>query len=308
MRRLTFHIAVFLLPIVAGVYILPANEARVFNGLENDCAGRGQWIYHRLYESDQPVDLAFLGSSKTIHSVNPMILEESTGLNVANLGYCRYGRNLQYNFLKRLIQQKEPRFVVVEVRYSENPYSHPIFPYVASVSDLLTAYPFYNKDWFTDELTAFQYRLQMAQEDLFSDYQNSTTGPPDTSEHSFQPLIGDAGKSDLQLMREKRQKGDDRTAWKRDFDNTFPHAYLKRMWRLCEKHGVKLLFLYLPNYGVPAGKPLSWEQYAKYGALMIPPDSILDKPENWADPNHLNHRGTSAMTQWLKAELPDLLE
>ncbi|HAD96717.1 MAG TPA: hypothetical protein DCG19_04880 [Cryomorphaceae bacterium] len=304
MRRLTLHILFFLLPPLLVLYFFPVSEKAIFAGIENDCAGRGKWVYQRLYHSKTPVDMAMLGSSKTIHSVNSERLEPYlSGWHVANFGYCRYGRNLQLSLLKRILSEKKPKVVIMEVRAEENPYSHPVYPYIATNGELLTNYPLFNKDWLSDEFTAAQYRLQLIQELLLQPDSSTTFSDSDKQEHSFQPLMEKASRDDLRNMKEKRQKGDQRSSWKKKLDNTFPWHYLQQMAKLCEEEGVTLFFLYLPNYGVPLRQPVNIERYREYGPVLLPPQAILDEPENWADPNHLNYKGAELLTDWLGEEL-----
>lgn len=299
MRRLLLHIIIFLLPLFLLLLLIPIPVEQFYAGLQNDCAGRGDWLYHRLYEDERPVDIAFIGSSKTMNGIDEKIIEEQhPDWHVLNYGYCRYGRNLHFAFINNLVMQKDPKQIVLEVRAFENPYSHPVAPYVSSPSELFRSYPLLNKDWVNDWSVAVRYRVQLVQENL---WQNIDSIKTDTNNYGymFNPNQADS----LELYREKeKRKSTYENSFKRSVENVYPRHYLNRITRLCEQNNIQLTFLYLPNYGAP-GRPSEENFYRKSGKLIIPPGNILSDPKNWSDPNHLNREGAIELSRWLAEEL-----
>lgn len=301
MKRLIFHIALFVFPIVAFVLFFPLEREQLFIGLKNDCASRGYWIYERLYKDSTPVDFAFIGSSKTMNAIDESIIEkEFEDLNVLNFGYCRYGRNLHYHFSRELIAEKNINYLVLEVRYEENPYSHPIFPYIASTGDLLTAYPFFNKDWFSDWSTAFRYRLQLLQEEL---WKSTSPGLPTGKQYGYIINPNTADTTALTNAAHERNLLTQSSEIKENFENIYPLYYLSRIVDICKENQVKVYFLYLPNYGMPSTGPKKPGFYLQNGTLLIPPPDILNEKSNWGDPNHLNEIGARKISYWLAEEL-----
>ncbi len=300
MKRITLHTILFTLPVILLVFLFPQDKKQVYASLKDDCSNRGNWMYQRIYENPLPVDIAFIGSSRTENSINERLLEYYIPeYRTLNFAYCRYGRNLHYMLIKILIEEKHLKAVVLEVRQEENPYSHPVGANFMENEDLITSYPFFNKDWFADYATAFSFRLQLVQEAIWGNQGQLTL---DTNEYGFYPNYTVPNLSEIEKEGAERQNvGED--SWKRKMENTYPLHYLKKIAKLCEEYNVQLIFLYLPGYGVPQKEPTLADFYKEHGQLIIPPDSILQNIENWADPNHFNPDGSVLMSRWLGEEL-----
>lgn len=300
MKRISLHIVLFTLPIILLVFLFPQDKKQVYAALKDDCDNRANWMYQRIYENPLPVDIAFIGSSRTENSINERLLEYYIPeYRTLNFAYCRYGRNLHYMLIKNLIEEKQVRAVVLEVRQEENPYSHPVGAYFMENEDILTSYPFFNKDWFGDWATAFQFRLQLTQEAIFD---NQMELIPDSNEYGFYPNYTVPDLTEINKEGAERKKADD-GGFKRKMENTYPLHYLKRIAALCSENNVRLIFLYLPSYGVPQTEPTHADFYRKHGTLLIPPNNILQNINNWADPNHFNPDGSVLMSRLLGEEL-----
>ena len=77
MRKFIRNILLFGLPFLGVLTWLLASEpekAYSYNMIQKDCR-TGGWMYRRLYESDAPVDVAFVGTSKTMCDVNDSLLQ-----------------------------------------------------------------------------------------------------------------------------------------------------------------------------------------------------------------------------------------
>ncbi len=300
MKRLSLHIILFLLPVLLFILLFPQDKRQVYASLKDDCTSRAHWMYQRIYESSEPVDIAFMGSSRTINSLKEKVIRtELKGYHLLNYAYCRYGRNLHYRLVKDLIDHKDIKALLLEVRLDENPYSHPVGPYFLESSDLATAYPFFNQNYFKDWSTAFQFRLQMMKEKLWR-HEDSLINT--NAKFGFFPNL-----TITEPAIYEREKGERRTKKKEDFkrqlENVYPLHYLRRIASLCADHSVDLYFLYLPSYGVSDKEPHQAEFYKELGQLIVPPDSILENVDLWADPNHMNPTGADKMSQWLGREL-----
>src|SRR5690606_2046906 len=71
-------------------------------------------------------------------------------IKVANLGYCRRGRDIQYIMLKELFEHKKPSVIIIEVAEDEPKKSHPVFPYLAESSDLWNSCIIFNQRYFSN--------------------------------------------------------------------------------------------------------------------------------------------------------------
>ena len=163
MKKLALKILRFcILPITVAVacFFIPVPRIFYYNYIKDDCYNHGAWIYDRMARNNTPVDVAFIGSSHTIHSFNePQIEKELPGLHLANFGYCRMGRNLQYVLLKDILKYKKPRLVIIELSEEESKNSHDIFPYLAKNKDLLLSKSAVNRDYFSDLYHGFVTRI-----------------------------------------------------------------------------------------------------------------------------------------------------
>ena len=165
MKQILLKIALFfslmMIPIVA-LFITPYSKEFAYHYIENDCYNHGAWIYDRITKNQASIDVAFIGSSHTIHAFQEEKMEVILGSNyhLTNLGYCRYGRNLQYSLLKLLLQHKSPKLIVLEVSEDEEKNSHDIFPYIAKTCDLLFTPTLINRDYLSDLYYGASARLE----------------------------------------------------------------------------------------------------------------------------------------------------
>ncbi len=298
------NISLFLLPVFLLLVLLPVSKQAKFQGLKNDCFNHGSWIYDRIFRQKKATDLIFLGSSKTINGIDDKLIEAKLfkhQLTVANLGYCRLGRNFSYALLKEVLDKKQVTHVVLEVREKEDRYSHPIFPYIARTEDVLFPNPFFNRDILADIWTHFAYKIALSQDIL---YTYSPTIPVQSEVFGYSSLKDTA---DLELLRTHQTKQLQQQAnpnnLERSFYLCYPRIYLQKIHQLCEQRGITLTFLYLPSYGSRFDQPSEMATYQQYGAVLIPPDTILQEPAYWYDVEHFNQTGAAALSLWLAKEL-----
>ncbi|MEZ5147916.1 MAG: hypothetical protein R2759_12860 [Bacteroidales bacterium] len=79
MKKLQLHIALFLLPLVLLIALLPVNQRLKYNGLWFDCLQQGDFVYNRLYQNPKPVDVLFLGTSTPSTELTTSVLKTSWG-------------------------------------------------------------------------------------------------------------------------------------------------------------------------------------------------------------------------------------
>lgn len=255
-----------------------------------------------------PVDIAFIGSSHTIHAFQEKKMEEILGpdYHLANLGYCRYGRNLQFCILKMLLQYKSPKIIVIEVHEDEEKNSHDIFPYLADTKDLLDTPTLVNRDYFTDIFHGLISRLEF--------FKAKYIFREKPAEVDYNPY--GYGESDRIAL--DQELADNKKAWKNrlarktmkeveQIQLKYPIAYLNKMIKLIRDKNIQLVFIYLPESGSKLEIPRIASYYQKLGPLLIPPQSEFDYPEYWMDASHLNDKGSAILSDWtvhkLKTEL-----
>ena len=299
---LTLSVLVALL-VIFGITIFerPYDQRYGCELMSNDCYDHATWIYDRIHLNPHPVDIAFIGSSRTIHGIQDSAMTKAMNDSVwtENFGYCRFGRNMDYETLKELTESKTLKVAVIEVREEEDYGSHIDFPYRADSKDILQPVPF-NQKYFTDVWTGFEARLSFLKSELHlqsfvaqpvrganfgygsSDDELAGTYPfrfPDTVKNNF--LLN-------QMVH-----------W---FNLQYPENYLYKISSLAESHHIRLFFLYLPGFHqwtLPAELPL----YEKLGYVLIPPEEIFTDRRNFIDPDHLNDRGSGMLSKWLQSQL-----
>ena len=304
MKKLYLNIILFLLPLLVIVALLPTNKRSKYLGLKNDCFNHGIWIHDRIFENMKTIDIAILGSSHTINGFNDEIIENELNkynTTVVNFGYCRLGRNLNYTLIKEILQEKQPKYIVLEIRNDEDRYSHPIFPYISNTTDVLFPNPLYNRDLVDDIFTHLSYKVELTQDMIFQKNSDKTLRLKDFGYSSFSDT---ASIQLLDSIKQTRAIPDEKMmAIKRNFYMKFPRVYLNKISKLCKHSNINLLFVYLPSYGQYLKQPKEYSSYLKYGEVLIPPKEILQKQFNWYDENHLNQAGGKELSIWLSKKI-----
>ena len=301
--KLALFFSLLLIPIVT-LFMLPYSEEFAYHYIENDCYNHGSWIYDRINRNPAPVDVAFIGSSHTIHAIQDKKIEELLGqnLNIANLGYCRFGRNIEYLILKMLLKHQSPKLIVIEVHEDEEMNSHDIFPYLADTEDLLLPPTAINRDYFSDLFNGGSARMEYFK----AKYIFRKTYPKPTSE-----IYGYAA-SDRQVSGEELEEN--KRLWKNRLSQTnpeiieniqakFPFAYLNEMMEILQKKNIPFMFIYLPESGSSLQKPKYATRYQKLAPLIIPPQTVFQDTSNWMDASHLNDLGSEILSTWLTEQI-----
>lgn len=304
MKRLVIQIASFFFPLLLLILLFPVEKRLRYEGLKDDCFNHALWIHDRIFLNEKAVDIAFFGSSQSLNAINDIQLEEQLGKrSVVNFAYCRLGRNLSYLLLRDLLLEKSPEAVIMEVRWDENRFGHPIFPYLANSSDLLASNPLHYKGQFEDIYRNLLYKTSRIQKSLFQAERSAYIN----WEHGHSSSPGTADLSTLQTAKEKlsNKKID---GWNRSFELAFPKEYLQKCKDLCEEKGVELYFLYVPEYGSLEKEPLEVDFYQSLGERIHLDYTAISDPALWHDPKHLNTAGAQLFSKMLADELSKILQ
>lgn len=307
MKRILSKIALYygiLLTPVFLLFLLPYPKEFAYHFIENDCYNHGAWIYDRIVKNETPVDIAFIGSSHTIHAFQEKKMEEilGTGVHIANFGYCRYGRNLQYSILKLLLEHKTPQIIVIEVHEDEEKNSHDIFPYIADTRDLLLTPTWVNRDYFTDLFHGASARIDWFKTSLIYGGKKYSTD------------LNPYGYGDSQRTVLPEEWTDNREAWQRRFARLnspdieaiqlkYPLGYLEKMTQMIQERNSSLVFVYLPESGSGLAIPKQAVYYKSKGQLIIPPLNDLNDQQLWMDASHLNDYGSEILSRWMAEKL-----
>jgi hypothetical protein len=301
--KIALFFALILIPVIA-LFLAPYPEEFAYHFIKDDCYNHGAWIYDRIIKNPTPVDIAFIGSSHTIHAFQDKKIEEILGSDyrIANLGYCRYGRDLEYLHLRMLLEHKSPRLIVIEVHEDEEKNAHEIFPYLANTQDLIFTPTIFNREYFTGLFHGTTARLE-----YFKSRYIFRKNYPETDFKLYG--YGEADRIvpgiELKENREAWTKRLDRKQIQsiEDIQLKYPFAYLNKMIEMLKEKNIPFLFVYLPESGSKLKSPKYASYYKEIAPLLIPPESIFDDSSNWMDASHLNDKGSELLSVWIADQL-----
>ncbi|MDP3644538.1 MAG: hypothetical protein Q8S54_15270 [Bacteroidota bacterium] len=301
--KLVLFFSLLMIPIVS-FFMLPYSEEFAYHYIEQDCYNHGAWIYDRINHNPAPIDVAFIGSSHTLHAIQEKKMEELLGQNfrVVNLGYCRYGRNIEYTILKMLLKHKSPKLIVIEVHEDEEKNSHDIFPYLAETEDLLLTPTLFNRDYFSDLFHGGSARLEYFK----AKYIFRKKYPEPTSElygYAATDRIVSEFELDENLKSWQFRLSQTNPEIIEKFQSEFPLAYLKKMANIIQEKNIPIRFVYLPDSGSKLHKPKFASFYQDIAPLIIPPQGIFNDKSNWMDASHLNDKGSGVLSAWLAEQI-----
>jgi hypothetical protein len=116
--------------------LLPIPERARYDTLHQDAA-RLRYVYRRIVDSRAAIDVAFVGTSLIMNGIDDRDIERRLrDLKIANLGVIMPGRDLQLMMVRKLIDKKTPRLIILEVDEHEPPYGHALAPYVEELADV----------------------------------------------------------------------------------------------------------------------------------------------------------------------------
>ncbi len=322
MRRFLRNIVLFSLPFVVGLVWLfagPYDKEYGYNMVTKDCR-TGNWIYRRLYESPHPVDVAFLGTSKTMCDVHDGVLQERLAqekgieAEVANFGVCRKGENLHYLIARDLFAKKPPKYLFVEVSTHLATNSHFHFPYLAEPADVLAPPLVLNQDYLGD-IGDFTWNRLIYQRENLLGIQREFNDFLDDPRHSFMEVANDMVADSAKMARKAKSRSVEFKAaiptgmggWWYQMTSNYPQKYYKRIYELAQDHQTKVFFLYLPVYGAAGIPPREIDFYAEMGDVLIPPDSVFSNPGWHMDDSHLNQIGAGKFSDWLTNTVGNIL-
>jgi hypothetical protein len=301
---------------LAAMVALPHDKFIRYQQLNDGTAPTAYWIYERIHMDPTPIDVAFIGTSRTGMSVHSRRLEEDLqrrGITAKTVNFhiVKNGVNMQYVVAKELLQSRKVKLLVVEMIDWEDRKTHPDFIYLADTKDVLTAPIFPNVNYFSDLL-----RLPGRQVDLFfetlerrfgwggSSYVPPYEGPNLDHAEFIRTLDGvrhERNETHTAPQMEKLRKDQELLitppllpASMNNIEFRLPRYYMNRILDLARAHDTGVVFLYTPRYGGPS-KPIPYQQYANRVELINPWAQLQDYAL-WTDDTHVNWEGAKRVT------------
>jgi hypothetical protein len=269
-------------------------------------------LYRRLAVDRTPVDVAFIGSSHTVNGIDAQGVQASlAGLGVqarvANLGMFVMGRDLQLFLVRQLVAFKRPNILIVEINEHVAPLGHPYLPYVGDASDLVAAgVPLNFPKMF---LLFLKEQMWGVADAVLPGGAKAATSP--SSQYGWLPLSGvwsgDRGPPSLGDRLEARF-GPKTRMWLYQATGYYEDGAARRIVDLAKTHGVRVIFLYLPEYRYAADPdPALLRRYALLAPVVVIPRQVAVDRANWYDHAHLNRVGARRLTPGLTRALAPML-
>jgi len=259
----------------------------------------GDFIYHRICEDTTPINVAFMGTSKTTNGINDLLIRFSyeyylhRTLNPVVLSFCGGGRNIQYSILKMLFEHKNPDVLFLEVNEFEVNEGHESYGVLAEVCDLFFPQFFNPIHYLRDIGEGFAGRLDF----IRSGFKIDSIGPlPD---HGFLPYVHKGDSLMLMQYKNSKRESKNKTSQSPSLNKLPSLTYVKRIVEMANQHDCKVIFLYLPSFGYNGNPIQNVDFYQELGEIWYPPRDILDNTAYWHDTWHFSRQGADSTTAWL---------
>jgi len=307
----------------AMLFFMPTSAYQRYQSLQYTDYIKGLWIYERLNFDPTPVDIAFLGSSRTMEGIDAAAIEadlHKAGIaaHVVNLAVPSLGLDVPYLLGRMLVETKRPRIVFLETDYLVTRMTNPVFPLVATAEDVLRAPLLVNERLLPNLLSVAARNLTLAWRHLTqgepefdpSGYygphwedvyrvigHNGTKGRPRLAHMDQAQFEAEAARWRGNVLRKSQQY--DSWAW---LELHYAEAYQMRLVALLRESGAKIVFLSMPAVGTPE-PPFHDAELRQYGSFWPLPDVVSRDYTLWDNPTHMNYRGAELYSAWLAQQL-----
>jgi hypothetical protein len=309
MKEFIRKILMFCLPLLVAltaIFFISTNREFCYNYVKGDCDQRGKLLYKKIYEDPNKVDYLFVGSSKTWNDIDDGLLEELINkpgahhYKLFNVGYCRFGRNLDYLFCKEFLKRNRLKKIFLEVRADESTTSHPIFPFLADGREVLEGTVALNGKVFSEVYDHLLMNINYFR--CLSGIETAVPNKTQAFPHGYNNIENIIAPEKLDEVRQK-ENAEHESINTNSIGYSISKYYLKKIKELCEKKQIELVLIYLPSYASIGTKPAFLKTYSEMGKVIIGPDSIFNNKNYWKDVAHLNSFGATAYTKFLATQL-----
>jgi hypothetical protein len=298
--------------------LLPHDKYLRYQSLNDHSAPNSYWIYERIHDDPTPIDIAFIGTSRTGRSMNTKRLQEDLAvhgvdIHAVNFHVVKTGRDMHYVIAKELLEHRKVKLLVLEMTELEDRKPHPDFVLLADTRDVVLAPLFINTRYFADMV-----RLPGRQVDLFLQTQLQSRGLR-TADFTPPPYEGanldrtdflltlDGVNHTLATQHTFAEMEALRVQQERDItppvlphslewlEYRYPRYYIDKILELAARHGSKVVFVYLPRYGGPPS-PAPYERLYSGRAGLINPWPVVQDYRLWWDDTHVNAAGSHLIT------------
>lgn len=307
-------------------FLLPHDPYFRYQAMSGTIFERARWIYERIHFDDTPIDIAFLGSSRTARGVispdlEGHLAEKGIEARVVNFSLPASGFDVRLPIIRELLSAHKPKLIVISVVEQFPRHGHQAFGDLAGAGEVLQSPWIVNRN-LPENLARLPIRqMQLAAADLLPeafgyqpDFNPATYAGTTIDPRIFNPgkTSGPKSAADIEALEGEskfRRRNLTRPILPESMAGIefgIPRTYLRRIAELAESEGVQLAFLYLPFYGGYA-EPFEKAWLEQYGPVFSA-DFLRDDPNLYNDVAHVSETGTGLVTDWLTETLAPLLD
>ncbi len=275
--------------------------------------------YERIRFDPTPIDVAIIGSSRTMLGVSESRLEtdlatRGTPAHVANLSVFGDGRNLQWVVTSELFRYKSPRTLVLALYDAPPVVGHPTFRFAASAGDVVKSAALRVASAPGDLLYLPYRQLRLlaarlapgafAAQPAF----NPSAYRAQYRDHSFSFRASSGLMIDMTSVNSPAALRAGRAVEEKALQRPFPRllrkvvsddeaTYIDRIAALAAAHRCRIVFVFVPQFEGSPAIP-GYARYARLGPVLTDADLRNDatKFSSW---NHLNRAGAVIVTDRL---------
>ena len=306
---------------------LPHSPYIRYQSLNDTIFSNAKWMFERLTYDSTPIDVLFLGSSRTGAAasttlIEKALLESGSNLRVSNISLPAAGMDIRLNQLKLAIEtHPEIKLIVFGVSEALPRDGHQAFSEIATVDESIHAPILVNRN-FPSNLARLPYRqlelwLATQAPQVFG---YSITFNPDTykgidastkEQEEGKKIIKDSQEHYLLLLDESDRRKREITPpilppSLASIEFGVSRHYIEEAKMLTNERGIKLVFLFLPffnGYKVP----LDVDWLLHRGDLWTPEDISMDATL-YTDAAHLNWNGAIRLSPWFSQKIINTLK
>lgn len=305
------------------LFFLPTDAYQRYLSLRSTDYIKGSWIYERLHFDPTPVDIAFIGSSRTMEGIDAAAIEaelarSKISAHVVNLAVPSLGLDVPYLLGRMLVETKQPRIVFLETDYLVYRGDNPVFPLLATPRDVLEAPLLVNERLLPNLLSVAARNLTLTWQRLLegrprfdkADYRGPhwedvyqvtghdfTQGRARLTHPEKERLEVDAARWVGNVMRKSSQYDD--WAW---LELHYNETYQMRLIQLLRASGVQIVLLSMPAIGTPE-PPFHADVLLGLGEFWSLPGLVAGDDTLWDNPTHMNYRGAELYSSWLAEKI-----
>jgi hypothetical protein len=309
---------------------LPHSPYIRFQNLKGTIYDRMGWIYERIHYDDAPIDVAFLGSSRTGAGIYPTLLEPAlaargVSARVVNFALPATGFDIRETIALELLSTRPVKLIVFDVGEAFPRDGHEAFGDVASLRELETAPWLVNRTLPRNLVRLPLRQISLAFNSVAPDvfgfrrsfdaarYPGSTIDPRSMLNlpEDFDKLGTAEHKAKLEAqsrLRHQQLRPPFLPGRFADIEFGVSRTYVERVAALAASRNAKVVFLYLPFYKGPLAP--REEAWLKGFGPILKANFMVDDPNFFEDSAHTaaTPQVKNALTNWVADQVAPLLK